>query len=67
MADLSVNSGNKMHLSKKTEIAYLKADEALTKVFSKYADFIDVFLSKLAIELFEQKKINNHAIELIDD
>ena len=56
-----------MHLSKKAQIAYLKADKASTKVPNKYANFIDVFLPKLAAELFKHMKINDHAIELVDN
>ena len=56
-----------MHPSKRAQIAYLKADEAPTKVPNKYADFVDVFFPKLAIELSEYTKINDHAIELVDD
>ena len=56
-----------MHSSKKAQIAHLKADEALTKVPSKYVDFADVFSSKLAAELPEHTEINNYAIKLVDD
>ncbi len=56
-----------MHPSRKAQIAHLKADEALIKVLSVYADFADVFLPKLAAELPEYTGINDHTIELIDD
>ncbi len=56
-----------MHPSRKVQIAYLKADEAPTKVPSKYADFSDVFLPKMAIELPKYTGINDHAIELVDN
>ncbi len=56
-----------MHPSKSAQIAYLKANEAPTKVPSEYADFADVFLLKLATELLEHTGINNYAIELGDD
>ena len=55
-----------MHLSRRAQIAHLKADEVLTKVPSEYTDFVDVFSPKLAAELPEYG-INNHAIELVDD
>ncbi len=67
VAALSVDSGDEMYPSKKAQIAHLKADEALTKVLSKYADFADVFSPKLAVELPEYTGINDHAIELVDD
>ena len=54
-------------LQKKAHIAYLKADEAFTKVPSEYADFADVFLPKFAVELFEYTRINHHIIELVDN
>ena len=56
-----------MHHSKKAQIAYLKANKALTKVFSKYTDFANVFLPKLAAEFSQHIRINNHIIELVDD
>ncbi len=42
-------------------------DEAPTEVPSEYTDFVDIFLSKLVIELPEHMRINNHFIELVDD
>ncbi len=56
-----------MYPLKRAQIAHLKADEAPTEVLSKYADFADVFSPKLAAELPEYTRINNYAIELVDD
>ncbi len=56
-----------MHPSKKAQIAYLKANEAPTKVSSRYADFADILLLKLIIELPQYTEINDHAIELVND
>ncbi len=56
-----------MHPSRRAQIAHLKADEAPTKVLSKYADFADVFSPKLAAKLPEHIGINNHAIKFVDD
>ncbi len=42
-------------------------DEALIKVPSEYANFVDVFLPKLATELPKYIGINDHAIKLVDD
>ena len=56
-----------MHPSKRAQIAHLKADKALIKVPSKYADFADVFFPKLAVELPKHMEINDHAIELVDN
>ena len=56
-----------MYYSKKAQIAYLKADEALIKVPSKYADFANIFLPKLVTVFFKYTEINNHAINLVND
>ena len=56
-----------MHSLKKAQIAHLNTDKAVIKVSSKYTDFIDIFLLKLAIELLKHTKINNHTIELVDN
>ncbi len=56
-----------MHPLRRAQIAHLKADEAPTEVASEYADFVDVFSPKLAVELSEHTGINDHAIELVDD
>ncbi len=57
-----------MHPSSgRAQIAHLKVDEASIKVPSKYADFVDIFSPKLAVELPEYTKINNHIIELINN
>ena len=63
---LSVNPGDKVHPLKRAQIAHLKADEAPTKVPSKYADFANVFSLKLATKLPEHG-ISDYAIKLIDD
>ncbi len=67
VAALNVNSGDEVHPSKKAQIAHLKAAKAPSEVPSKYTNFADVFSPKLVIELPEHIKINDHAIELVDD
>lgn len=42
-------------------------DEDLTEVFSKYTDFADNFLLKLAVELLKYMIINNYTIKLVND
>ena len=64
---LNIDLYNKVHLSKKTQIAYLKANKAPIKVFNKYANFADIFSSKLAIKFLKYTKINNYPIKLVDD
>ena len=36
------------------------------KVFNKYANFVNIFLPKLAAKLVEYKNINNYAIQLMN-
>ncbi len=67
VATLNINLDNEVHLSKRAQIAHLKADEAPTKVPNEYADFADVFLPKLVAELPKYTEINNYAIKLVDD
>ena len=67
VAILSIDLGDKVHPSKKAQIAYLKVDQAIAKVLSKYADFANVFFPKLAVELPKYTRINDHAIKLVDD
>ena len=64
---LSINLNNEMQPLKKAWIVYLKANKVLTKVFCEYIDFAEVFLSKLVAKLSEYIRINNHAIELVND
>lgn len=63
----SIDSGDEVHLSKRAKIAHLKADKAPAKVFSKYINFVDVFLPKLAAKLPEHTGINDHIIVLVVD
>ncbi len=63
----SVDSGNEIYPLRKAQIAHLKADKAFIKVASEYADFLDIFLQKLAIELSEHMEIYDHVIKLVDD
>ena len=52
---------------RRAQIAHLKADKIASKVPSEYADFADVFSSKLAIKLQEHTEINDYVIELVSD
>ncbi len=48
-------------------MAHLKPNKAFSKVPSKYANFADIFLPKLAAKLLKHTSINNYAIKLLDD
>ncbi len=52
-------------LSQRAEIAYLKTNKAFIEVFSKYANFANIFSPKLAVKLFKYININDQVIELI--
>ena len=56
-----------MNPLKKAQIVDLKADEVFTKIFYKYANFVNIFSIKLVVKLLKYIKINNHAIELVDN
>ena len=42
-------------------------DKVPIKVSSKYANFVDIFLPRLATELPKYMRINNYTIELVND
>lgn len=48
------------------QIAALEKDKAPTEIPSKYADYADIFLPDLLMELPENTDINKHVIELIE-
>ena len=45
----------------------MKLDQASTKVFCKYVDFVDIFSPKLAAKFPRHIGINNYAIELVNN
>lgn len=63
----SFNSDINIHPSCSVLITLLKIDETPTAIPSEYANFADIFSSDLITELSEYIKINNHAINLIED
>ncbi len=63
IATLNISFDTKIYPSKIAQIAYLKANKTLTEVISKYADFVEVFSSKLVIKLFKYTGINNYTIK----
>ena len=67
VAALNINLGNEVHLLKRAQIAHLKINKTFTQIFSKYTNFADVFLSKLAVKFLKHIKINDYAIKLVDD
>ncbi len=46
---LNISFDTEVHSLKKAQIAHLKGDKVSIKVYSKYTNFINVFLLKLAI------------------
>ncbi len=67
VAAFNVDLGDKVHPSKRAQIAHLKADKASFKVPNENVTFADIFSPKLVVELLEHTRINNHTIELMDD
>ena len=62
IGSLSLKLKMTIHLAKKAQIALLFAKKVT--VTTKYSDFADVFLKKLANVFSEQTKANKHAIKL---
>ncbi len=60
-----VDLDDKMHPLKRAQIAYLKANKAFIEIPSKYTDFVDIFLSKLATKLPKYMEINDHFIKFV--
>lgn len=54
----------KIYLSQKAQIAPLQLDKAFTKILSKYANYVNIFLFNLVMELLKNTNINKHAIKL---
>ncbi len=65
--NISFDISDEMHSLRKAQRAHLKVDEAPIEVFNKYANFADVLLPKLDIELLKHMNINNYTIKLVDD
>lgn len=63
---MSFASSDNIHLFCRIQIAFLKADETSTIVFSKHSNFANVFAPELAVELSEDTGINNHTINFVD-
>ena len=71
-SDVSPNSSTSqlklnVYFSRRSQIFGLIAEEAPTKVPIEYLDFVDVFSPDLAFKLPKHTKINDHAIELVED
>lgn len=63
----SISQNSNVYSFYKTQIAFWKADKALTFVLFKYADFTNVFFENLIAKLPEYTEINNYVIDLIKD
>ena len=59
-------AGMVIHLLQEAQISALIQDKAPIKVLPKYANYADVFLFDLVMELPKNTGINKHAIELQD-
>lgn len=61
------NLGSEICSSRKAHIASLKGDETPICIFSKYADFADVFSKNLAAKYQKHTKINDYIINLVQN
>ena len=53
VAALNIDLGDEVYPSRKAQIAYLKTDEAPTKVLNEYANFVDIFFSEIGRRAFQ--------------
>lgn len=67
IATISINSGYIVYLLSQPKIVYLKVNSSSIKVSNKYTDFADIFLLKLAAKLLKYMRINDDAIELVEN
>ncbi len=65
--NIKSDADDEVYPLKNTQIAYLKPDKAFIELSSKYADFANVFLSKLTMKLRKYIDINNHTIKFVDN
>ena len=53
-----------VHFKKQAQIKALLFDKASTEVSAKYSNYSNVFLTKNAVKLLENTRINEYAIKL---
>ena len=63
----SNNQKDNVHPSCRVQIAALIVNEVLISISIEYSNFVDVFPLELTSKLLKYTRINNHAIELVDD
>ena len=56
-----------IYLLHKPQLAGLIAKKTFMEIFAKYANFADIFSLDLASKLFKHSKINDYAIELVNN
>lgn len=63
---IAVHLDPKIHFFCKAQLAFFVTNNTSIAVFSKYAEFVDVFLLKFVAKHSEYTSINNHSLNLID-
>lgn len=58
------NLGLEVCLFQRVYIAFLKANETIIFIFSKYTDFVDIFFKDLATKFPKHIGINDHTIDM---
>lgn len=53
-----------IYLVWKAQIAFLSIEKAPKNILTKYANYVDIFAKKSAVELFEHSNIKEHFIDL---
>ena len=61
----SISLDSDVHLIQRAQIVLLKINKACISIFSKYANFVDIFSKNLAAKLPEYTRIYDYIINLI--
>lgn len=56
-----------VHLFQKAQIAFLKTNKTFISISTKYANFANIFSKNLVAKLPEHNRINDYAINLIEE
>ena len=56
-----------MHFKKEAQVRVLLFDKALTEIPAEYFNYSSIFLAENAMELLENTRMNEHAIEREED
>lgn len=62
----SLSSASDIYFSDGTQLVSLFTNKALTVIFFKYANFVNIFFPEFIVKLLEHTEIKNHPISRVD-